>query len=227
MFSLSKFSFPTTVSVNPHISFDHARYQPALLGLAIICSFVSGTLAASDSYCVPVGIILLMYATFSLLFIPTMVVEWRLEKRIPPLVKYAYTGLATGTQLAAIIWWDIAYGRNWYMRYHSHAASTRTTSIISLVALVLYLVLPFVPDVWKIAIYILLPERLRKTIALDTTSEEPLLPAYSTNTPDNAEAGAEDTTAVKVPTAENRVDTEVDLEISRHKQLPKDDVERV
>ncbi|CCO35068.1 hypothetical protein BN14_09182 [Rhizoctonia solani AG-1 IB] len=92
---------------------------------------------------------------------------------------------------------------------------------------VLYLVLPFVPDVWKIAIYILLPERLRKTIALDTTSEEPLLPAYSTNTPDNAEAGAEDTTAVKVPTAENRVDTEVDLEISRHKQLPKDDVERV
>ncbi|CAE6427842.1 unnamed protein product [Rhizoctonia solani] len=93
-------------------------------------------------------------------------------------------GLAWCAQLVTIVLENVA---NPYGAFWSSWGAINLMSIISLIALTTHLLLPLFPSIWRILVIILLPERLRKPNSSDTSSEEPLLPAYSAHPTENLE----------------------------------------
>ncbi|KAH7326944.1 hypothetical protein B0J17DRAFT_710188 [Rhizoctonia solani] len=204
----------------------HTRYRPILLGLAILSSFVSATWTASaflpspsthkyagylirngywnlqwsyiglHRYAIPA--VLLNYGAFLLLFVPKVILKWRLDIRIPLIVEYIYLGLACCAQIVAVILGGIAapedkicsvdvedfrWGKNFLLyaeigrSFCSNWSACFWTSIVSLVALTTYFISS--PFIWGVIIRIVLPERLRERNSPETSCEEPLLPEYS------------------------------------------------
>ncbi|KDN34003.1 hypothetical protein RSAG8_12911, partial [Rhizoctonia solani AG-8 WAC10335] len=157
------------------ISIGYAHYQSRLLGLAALGSFVSATWGGADRFSnkawtlwgsIELGfytfpIVNLVYATFFLLFVPKVILEWRLGIRIPLRMEYACVGLAWCAQLVAIILTNVA---NPNEPIWSDWGAINLFSVISLVALTTYFALSALPSVWS------KPE---------TACKQPLLPAYS------------------------------------------------
>ncbi|CAE6452948.1 unnamed protein product [Rhizoctonia solani] len=120
----------------PDSHVGHAWYRPILLGIAIICSFISATWTASaflpspsthkyadflirnrywnlqwayiglHHYAIPA--VILNYGTFLLLFVLKVILQWRLGISIPLVVEYICLGLAYCTQTVAVILGAIA-----------------------------------------------------------------------------------------------------------------------
>ncbi|KAH7326942.1 hypothetical protein B0J17DRAFT_632871 [Rhizoctonia solani] len=160
--------------VNPHITIDSARYRPKLLGVTAINSFVSATWAAANPFSLCSGS-RWEWSTFSLIFVPRVILEWRLDIRVGNTYKSYIGSLANGLQ-AAIVLESVA---NPDRKFWSNWGVVQLTSIISLIALTTHLALPIIPDIWRVLVFV-----------------ESLPPAYSTHPAEHLEVWVQDETAI-------------------------------
>ncbi|CAE6535749.1 unnamed protein product, partial [Rhizoctonia solani] len=221
---------------------SHASYRLIPLGLAALSSFISATWTAVaflpsptshkyaaflirnnywalqwayiDLHRYALSIIALDYGTFLLIFVPTVILEWRLDIQIPLRAEYTRFGLACCAQIVAITLeristpnesicsmqdspWNPVYtlyaqiGRS----FCSNWSAAFATSIISLLALAIYLVFPIITHALAI-IRIVLSEHLREHNSPETPCEEPLLPQYSARPVENFEVQVLDESAI-------------------------------
>ncbi|CAE6470690.1 hypothetical protein ACGC1H_003953 [Rhizoctonia solani] len=184
--------------VKPQIKLDPTIYRPKLLAISALNSFVSGVWVATKPHAMftyrwgwnerwtfTIIMAVLSYVAFFLIFIPKVVLEWRFDIPISKRVERVCIGLALCAQVATIVLENVAnpYGRIW-----SSWGAISMMSIVSLIALNIYFLLPIIPGIWRILMIIVLPERLRKPNSFDTSSREPPQPAYSDHPTGSLEA---------------------------------------
>ncbi|CUA72816.1 hypothetical protein RSOLAG22IIIB_10319 [Rhizoctonia solani] len=155
--------------------------------MATLSSFVSATWGGADRFSnkawslwgfIELGfctlpIVNLIYATFFLIFIPKVILEWRLGIRIPLRMEYACVGLALCAQLVAIVLTNVANPNetiwsDWGVIY--------SLSVMSLIALSTY----------SVSVLFGVPNKRDST---HMSFKQPLLPFCSDNQPGNSKYG--------------------------------------
>lgn len=158
---------------------DRARSK--LLGLAVFSSFVSATWGGEETFSnkawalwgfIELGyytfpIVSLVYATFFLIFVTKVILEWQLGIPLPSYMQYVCVGLAWCTQLLAIILGNIVNSKGTIL---SDWEFVNLMSIMSFTAITIYFGLSILPGVWR---------ALSNRLAIPEPSHEPLLPAHS------------------------------------------------
>lgn len=170
------------------IAIGYTQYQSRLLVVATLSSFISATWGGADRFSnkawslwgfIELGfytfpIVNLVYATFFLIFVPKVILEWRLGIRLPSRTEYACVGLAWCAQLVAIILTNVMHPNEpiW-----SDWGIINLFSIISLVILSTWFVLSVLSGMWN------------EPDSIYASYKQPLLPPYPNTRSGNPKYG--------------------------------------